>query len=56
MLWISGSAILVIWFVLKFFLHKGGMIHVVLMIAVSLYIIQFAQDRRTKAYQRSLTR
>jgi hypothetical protein len=56
MLWISGSGVLVIWFLLKFILHKGGMVHVVLMIAVSLYIIQFAQDRRTKAYQRSLHR
>jgi Flp pilus assembly protein TadB len=56
MLWISGSILLVIWFVLKFLLHKGGMVHVVLMIAVSVFIIQLAQDRRTKAYERSLTR
>jgi hypothetical protein len=54
MLWISGSLIIAIWLILKFVLHKGGMVHVILMIAVSLFIAQFAQDRRTKAYERSL--
>ena len=56
MLWISGSLAIVIWFVLKFLLHKSGMVHVILMIAVSLFLVQFVQDRRTKAYRRSLTR
>ena len=54
MLWIVGSILLVIWLIEKFLLHKGGMIHVILMIAVSMFLIQFVQDRRTKAYQRSL--
>ena len=56
MLWIVGSLFVVIWLVEKFLLHKGGMVHVILMIAVSIFLIQFVQDRRTKAYERSLTR
>lgn len=56
MLWIAGSILVVIWLVEKFLLHKGGMVHVILMIAVSIFLIQFVQDRRTKAYERSLTR
>ncbi len=56
MLWIVGSILVVIWLVEKFLLHKGGMVHVILMIAVSIFLIQFVQDRRTKEYQRSLTR
>jgi hypothetical protein len=56
MLWITGSITFVIWLVAKFVFHKGGMIHIILLIALSLFIIQFAQDRRTKDYQRSLTR
>ena len=56
MLWIAGSIAFVIWLILKFLLHKGGMVHVILMIAVSMFLIQFVQDRRTKAYQRSMTR
>jgi len=56
MLWIVGSLTVVIWFVLTFLLHKSGMVHVILMIAVSMFLIQFVQDRRTRAYRRSLTR
>ena len=56
MLWIFGAILTAIWFVAKFLLHKGGMIHVILMVALSCFIIKFAQDRRTKEYERSLTR
>ena len=56
MLWIVGSLTVVTWFVLTFLLHKRGMVHVILMIAVSMFLIQFVQDRRTRAYRRSLTR
>ena len=56
MLWIAGSIMVVIWLIEKFLLHKGGMVHVILMIALSMFLIQFVQDRRTKAYQRSLGR
>jgi hypothetical protein len=56
MLWYTGSLLLLLWFVLKFALHKGGAIHILLFIAISCYLIQLAQDRRTKQYQRSLDR
>jgi len=56
MLWIFGAIVTALWLVAKFLLHKGGMIHVLLMVAVASFIIQFVQDRRTKAYERSLTR
>ena len=42
---------LVIWFILCFPLHKSGMVHTLLMIAVTLYVIQFVQDRRTRAHK-----
>ena len=56
MLWITGSGLLVAWFILKFALHKGGAIHIMLFIAISFYVIQFAQDRRTKQYKESLNK
>jgi Family of unknown function (DUF5670) len=56
MLWILGAILTALWLVVKFLLHKGGMIHVILMIAFACFIIQFAQDRRTKEYERSLNR
>lgn len=56
MLWISGLILIVIWLFEKFVMHKGGMIHVILMIAISMFIIQFVQDRRTREYERSTGR
>jgi hypothetical protein len=56
MLWIVGSVLMAVWFVATFLLHKSGLVHVVLLVALTSFVIQFVQDRRTKAYQRSLTR
>ena len=54
MLWITGSLLLIGWFIAKFLLHKSGMVHLLLLAAVMFFVVQFAQDRRTKEYQRSL--
>jgi len=54
MLWFTGSLLLVIWFIMKFLLHKSGMVHVIFFAALTLFVVQFAQDRRTKEYERSL--
>jgi len=56
MLWIVGAILTGCWLVAKFLFHKSGMIHVVLLIAVSAFVVQFVQDRRTRAYERSLER
>ncbi len=52
MLWLVGTGFLIAWFVVKFILGKGGFFHVLLMVALTLFVIQFVQDRRTKAYFR----
>ena len=54
MLWITGSGLLIAWFILKFALHKGGAIHIMLFLAIAFYVTQFAQDRRTKEYKESV--
>ena len=56
MLWITGSLLLVIWLISKFVLHKGGMVHLLLVAAISFFVIQFAQDRRTREYEQSQKR
>jgi glucose-6-phosphate-specific signal transduction histidine kinase len=53
MLWLTGSLLLVIWIIAKFLLHKSGMVHLLLMAAVTLFVVQFAQDWRTREYRRS---
>ena len=52
MLWIVGTIFLAIWFVAKFVLGKSGLVHTILLAALSCFVIQFLQDRRTKAYYR----
>jgi len=42
MLWYTGSLLLLIWFVLKFALHKGGVVHVLLFLALSFFVVQVA--------------
>ena len=54
MLWYTGSLLLAAWLVLTFLLHKGGGIHILLFLAISFYLVQLAQDRRTKEYERSM--
>jgi len=53
MLWITGSLLLIIWFISKFLLHKGGMVHLLLFAAIMFFVIQFAQDRRTKEFDQT---
>jgi Family of unknown function (DUF5670) len=54
MLWIVGSIMMAVWLVLKFLLHKSGMVHVLLLVAIASFFIQLVQDLRTRAYERSL--
>ncbi len=54
MLWFTGSILFVVWLVAKFAFHKGGMIHIILIAALSFFFVQFVQDWRTREYRRSL--
>ena len=46
MIWLIGIALALIWFVEKFILHKGGFIHIVLLCAISVLVIQWVARRR----------
>jgi hypothetical protein len=56
LLWIGGTGTLVAWVLAKVVFHKGGFVHVTLVIAVCCYLIQFLQDCRTREYRKSLDR
>jgi hypothetical protein len=51
MLWYPGLFFLALWAIEKFLLHKGGFVHTLLLAAIGCFVVQFAQDRRTKAYR-----
>ena len=52
MLWIVGTIFIAIWLIAKFVLGKTGLVHTILLAALSCFVVQFLQDRRTKAYYR----
>ena len=54
MLWIGGAIPLIIWFIAVVLLHKGGGWHTILCTASAFFVVQFVQDRRTRAYKADL--
>jgi len=48
-LYVLWLALTILWFVLKFLLHKSGYVHAILLGATALFVVQFVQDRRTRA-------
>lgn len=45
---VIGLALTILWFVLKFLLHKGGYVHAILLFAIALFVVQLVQDRRAR--------
>ncbi len=54
-MWLVGTFLLVLWFILSFALHKTGYIHMLLIGGISLLIIQFAAHRKA-SYHRKLSK
>jgi hypothetical protein len=50
---IISTALLVVWFILKFPLHKGGYIHVLLVGAISVLVIQLLASRNARYHKTS---
>ena len=46
MIWVIGIALAVIWFVQKFIFHKGGFVHMLLLCAIAVLVIQYVAHRR----------
>jgi Family of unknown function (DUF5670) len=47
-MWLVVAVLMVVWFVLKFVLHKGGFIHILLLTAISVFVVQLIADRKTR--------
>lgn len=52
-IWVLGSVLLLIWFVLYFLLHKAGFVHIMLVSAISMFVVQLLADRKTRYHQNS---
>ena len=51
-MWVAGSALLVVWFILKFVFHKGGFVHILLLTGISILVIQLVAHRKARYVNR----
>ena len=56
MLYYVGSFFLIVWFVLKFVMHKSGFVHTLLLTGIGLIAVQFVQHLRTRQFERERRR
>jgi hypothetical protein len=47
-MWFVVGLLMAIWFVLKFILHKGGFVHILLLTAISVFVVQVMAHRKTR--------
>ena len=47
-LWFAAATLFLVWFVLSVFLQKGGMVHVILLAAIAVFVVQVAAHRKAK--------
>ncbi len=47
-MWALSAILFMVWFVLKFLLHKGGFVHILLLGAISIFVVQLLAYRKTR--------
>lgn len=50
-MWLVIGALLIVWFILKFALHKGSFIHILLLAAISVACVQLLAYRKTRYHK-----
>ena len=55
-MWAVSGILLLFWFILKFILHKGGFVHILLIAAISIAGVQFIAYRKTRYHTSSAKR
>jgi hypothetical protein len=55
-MWWVVAVLMAVWFMLKFLLHKGGFVHILLLTAISIFVVQLMADRKTRYQNNSSKR
>ncbi|HKP46527.1 MAG TPA: hypothetical protein VJT50_08000 [Pyrinomonadaceae bacterium] len=50
-MWILSGGLFAIWLALKFILHKGGFVHILLLSAISIFVVQLLAYRKTRYHR-----
>lgn len=47
-MWVFSGVLFVVWFILKVVLHKGGYVHILLIFAITVFVVQTLAVRNTR--------
>ena len=50
-MWFVSASLFIVWFALKFALGKGGYIHILLIAAISVLVVQLVAYRKTQYHK-----
>jgi uncharacterized membrane protein len=50
-MWFVSGSLFVVWFILKFLLHKGGFVHILLIACISILGVQLLAYRKTRYHK-----
>ena len=50
-MWIAFTILMVLWVVLKFLLHKGGYVHMLIVAAISIAVVQIIAERKVRYHK-----
>jgi len=52
-MWIAFTILMVLWIILKFVLGKGGYIHMIVVAAISIGVVQLIAERKNRYHKAS---
>ncbi|HLN98754.1 MAG TPA: hypothetical protein VK208_09860 [Pyrinomonadaceae bacterium] len=52
-MWIVSALLTIVWLILKFVLHKGGYVHILIIAAISISGVQLIAHRKTQYHKTS---
>lgn len=55
-LWFVSGILFVVWFVLTVVFHKSGMVHVMLVAAIAVFVVQMAAFRKARHHKKMARR
>ena len=50
-MWFVTAGMIVVWFILKFLLHKSGFVHILLLTGISMAVVQWIADGKTRYHK-----
>lgn len=50
-MWIAFTILMVLWVILKFLLHKGGYVHMLIVGAIAIAVVQLIAERNARYHK-----